>query len=54
VTTGDPALRIRQQQKALTDKLDKLQSLGINTVFFRSNRMAPRYGRQKFCRGPIC
>ena len=35
VTTGDPAVRIRQQQKALTDKLDKLQSLGINTVFFQ-------------------
>ncbi|VFS88961.1 Uncharacterized protein conserved in bacteria [Raoultella planticola] len=35
VTIGDPAVRIRQQQQALTDKLDKLQSLGINTVFFQ-------------------
>jgi len=29
------AARITQQQKALTDKLDKLKSLGINTVFFQ-------------------
>ena len=29
------ANRISQQQKALTDKLDKLKSLGINTVFFQ-------------------
>ena len=28
-------IRISQQQKALTDKLDKLKSLGINTVFFQ-------------------
>ena len=28
-------LRIRLQQKALTDKLDKLKGLGINTVFFQ-------------------
>lgn len=27
--------RIAQQQKALTDKLDKLKKLGINTVFFQ-------------------
>ncbi len=27
--------RIRVQKKALTDKLDKLKSLGINTVFFQ-------------------
>ena len=27
--------RISQQQKALTDKLDKLKSVGINTVFFQ-------------------
>lgn len=28
------AERIRLQQQSLTDKLDKLKSLGINTVFF--------------------
>ncbi|MEB5971470.1 glycoside hydrolase family 10 protein [Pantoea dispersa] len=33
--TASPALRIRQQQQALTAKLDKLHSLGINTVFFQ-------------------
>ena len=27
--------RIKQQQKSLTDKLDKLKSLGINTVYFQ-------------------
>ncbi|MBK0096097.1 glycoside hydrolase family 10 protein [Erwinia sp. S63] len=32
---ASPANRIIQQQKALTDKLDKLKSLGINTVFFQ-------------------
>ncbi len=53
VTIGDPAVRIRQQQQALTDKLDKLQSLGINTVFFGSNRMAPRCGRQNFARSDM-
>lgn len=35
VNISNNALRISQQQKALTDKLDKLQSLGINTVFFQ-------------------
>lgn len=30
-----PATRISQQQNALKDKLDKLKSLGINTVFFQ-------------------
>ncbi len=35
VTASSPAARISQQKKALTDKLDKLQSLGINTVFFQ-------------------
>ena len=28
-------IRISQQQKALTQKLDKLKSLGINAVFFQ-------------------
>ena len=32
---SDANTRIRVQQKALTDKLDKLKSLGINTVFFQ-------------------
>lgn len=32
---GSPASRIRQQQDALTAKLDKLKNLGINTVFFQ-------------------
>ena len=32
---ASPANRIHQQQQALTDKLDKLKSLGINTVFFQ-------------------
>jgi uncharacterized lipoprotein YddW (UPF0748 family) len=35
VNVSSAALRIRLQQKALTDKLDKLKSLGINTVFFQ-------------------
>lgn len=35
VNVSSAALRIHQQQKALTDKLDKLKSLGINTVFFQ-------------------
>jgi len=33
--TASPALRISLQQKALTDKLDNLKRLGINTVFFQ-------------------
>jgi uncharacterized lipoprotein YddW (UPF0748 family) len=32
---ASPANRIIQQQRALIDKLDKLKSLGINTVFFQ-------------------
>lgn len=35
VNVSSAALRNSQQQKALTDKLDKLKSLGINTVFFQ-------------------
>lgn len=35
VTISDPAVRIAQQKKTLTDKLDNLKSLGINTVFFQ-------------------
>lgn len=35
VNVSSAALRISQQQIALTDKLDKLKSLGINTVFFQ-------------------
>lgn len=35
VNISSPAIRISQQQKALTDKLDNLQRLGINTVFFQ-------------------
>ncbi len=35
VNISNDALRISQQKKALTDKLDKLKSLGINTVFFQ-------------------
>ncbi|NDO82043.1 hypothetical protein CJP72_15090 [Citrobacter sp. NCU1] len=35
VNVSDTASRIRQQQKALTDKLDQLKSIGINTVFFQ-------------------
>ncbi|MRS15863.1 family 10 glycosylhydrolase [Enterobacteriaceae bacterium RIT691] len=33
--TASPEIRIREQKQALTDKLDKLKSLGINTVFFQ-------------------
>lgn len=33
VNISSPAVRISQQQKALTDKLDNLKRLGINTVF---------------------
>ncbi len=35
VTAGSASERIREQQQALRDKLDKLKSLGINTVFFQ-------------------
>lgn len=35
VNVSSAALRISQQQQALKDKLDKLKSLGINTVFFQ-------------------
>lgn len=35
VNGSSDAIRIPQQQRALTDKLDKLKSLGINTVFFQ-------------------
>ncbi|SUE06999.1 Uncharacterized protein conserved in bacteria [Pantoea agglomerans] len=35
VNGTSPAQRIRQQQQSLIDKLDKLKSLGINTVFFQ-------------------
>lgn len=35
VNVSSPAQRISQQKKSLTDKLDNLQSLGINTVFFQ-------------------
>ncbi|MBM7341401.1 glycoside hydrolase family 10 protein [Pantoea coffeiphila] len=35
VNISNDAVRISQQKKALTDKLDKLKSLGINTVFFQ-------------------
>ncbi|MBE5202022.1 glycoside hydrolase family 10 protein [Pectobacterium quasiaquaticum] len=35
VNASSPAIRITQQQDALTSKLDKLKSLGINTVFFQ-------------------
>lgn len=35
VNVSSAATRIAMQKKALTDKLDNLQSLGINTVFFQ-------------------
>ncbi len=35
VNASSPDIRIRQQQEALKGKLDKLQTLGINTVFFQ-------------------
>lgn len=35
VNASSPAIRITQQQDALKGKLDKLKSLGINTVFFQ-------------------
>lgn len=35
VNIGSASTRIAMQKKALTDKLDNLQSLGINTVFFQ-------------------
>lgn len=35
VNASSPAMRIAQQQEALKGKLDKLKSLGINTVFFQ-------------------
>lgn len=53
VNISSPAVRISLQQKALTDKLDNLKRLGINTVFSRSNPMAPHCGNLKSCRGQI-
>ncbi|WMT17361.1 glycoside hydrolase family 10 protein [Serratia fonticola] len=35
VNASSPDIRIRQQQEALKGKLDKLKTLGINTVFFQ-------------------
>ncbi|TCV06276.1 uncharacterized lipoprotein YddW (UPF0748 family) [Samsonia erythrinae] len=35
VAATDPAMRITQQQSALKNKLDNLENLGINTVFFQ-------------------
>lgn len=35
INASSAAARISQQQKALTDKLDKLKSLGVNAVFFQ-------------------
>ncbi|QRG81287.1 glycoside hydrolase family 10 protein [Citrobacter sp. R56] len=35
VNVSDTASRVRQQQNALTNKLDQLKSIGINTVFFQ-------------------
>lgn len=35
INASSPALRISQQQEALKGKLDKLKTLGINTVFFQ-------------------
>lgn len=35
VNASSPVIRITQQQDALKGKLDKLKSLGINTVFFQ-------------------
>ena len=35
VNISSSAIRISQQKKALTDKLDNLKRLGINTVFFQ-------------------
>ena len=35
INASSAAARISQQQKSLTDKLDKMKSLGVNTVFFQ-------------------
>lgn len=35
INASSTGMRIVQQQKALTDKLDKLKSLGINAIFFQ-------------------
>ena len=35
INASSPALRISQQQEALKAKLDKLKTLGINTIFFQ-------------------
>lgn len=35
VNVSDTTRRVHLQQKALTDKLDQLKSIGINTVFFQ-------------------
>ncbi len=45
--------RIAQQQRALTDKLDKLKNLGINTVFFQVKPDSTACGLLKYCPGQI-
>jgi uncharacterized lipoprotein YddW (UPF0748 family) len=35
INASSAETRIRQQKQALQDKLDRLKSLGINTVFFQ-------------------
>lgn len=35
INASTPTIRINQQQQALKEKLDKLKTLGINTVFFQ-------------------
>lgn len=41
VNISNPTSRARVQQQAMIDKLDHLQRLGINTVFFQSSRTVP-------------
>ena len=47
VNVSSPAVRISQQKKALTDKLDNLKRLGINTVFFQVKPDATALWRSK-------
>lgn len=46
--------RIEVQKKELTDKLDNLVKIGINTVFFRLNPMVQRFIVLIFSLGLTC
>lgn len=54
LSTQTNQFRIQKQKKALTDKLDNLVRIGINTVFFRLNLTEQHFIAQTFYRGQRC